>query len=385
MFAAAPSANHQRSRSKSHPTFTPRSHHHHKRATTPQIDNGKTGTGSECKKIAALAAHLPSRFRLNGDASGVLGCAWPVSATAARCAVAGAALVLGGVSLGCALVRRSRWAAVVGLLLAAAGAGLGYATYTDATLVAASRAWCRAGMPGMPFAARPRSVDCRYTWPVLTACADAAAAAVLVVLAWASTCYACKAGPRPRRPRRHGGAVGTERALLINGGTEDEEAPDRDAETDAGETRFGPADDDDDEGARGRGGVDFESVSRARYAPMSRTDRDAAQKKGGKKGVAGKGGKDAAAAAPAPCPEGMFDFDSVESDSKATPGAEPAPVASATASAVPKPQSAAPAPAPQTQPKQQPQPQQPQPQVQQQQPSGYIDFDSLAGNDAAGF
>lgn len=346
--------------------------------THNQITNGKTGTESECRKIAALAEHLPSRFRLNGDASGTLGCAWPVSATAVRCALAGAALVLCGVSLGCALVRRSRWAAAVGLLMAAAGAGLGYATYADAARVAASRAWCGRGMPGMPFAAPPRRIDCRYTYPVLTACADAAAAAVLVLLAWASTCYACKAGPRPRRHRhRHGGDVGSERALLINGSADDgahaaDEAPACDAPA-----QFGPADDG-DSSTQGRGGVDFDSESQTRYAPMSRTDRDAAQK-GGARGTAATPG---AAKAAAPCPDGMFDFDSVESDSRTTPGAQPAQTA-------PQPQ-AQPQVQPQAQVKPQPQPQArapapaPAPQAQQT-PSGYVDFDSLASNDPAGF
>lgn len=385
-FFPTPQLTHANNPFSNHPPHT------HKRTppisfhTYTQIDNGKKGTGNECKTIAALAEHLPSRFRLNGDASGALGCAWPVSATALRCALAGAALVLGGVSLGCALVRRSRWASVVSLLLAAAGVGLGYAAYADAVRVAASRSWCTQGMPGMPFVSRPRSIDCRYAWPVLTACADAAGAVVLALLAWASTCFACKAGPRPRRRR---GDVGSERALLINDDAQEGGAVVEEEDTPARFER-----DDDGSGARGHTGVDFDSESQARYAPMSKTDRSAAQRKD-KTAKSKTKGKTTAAPAPAPVPEGMFDFDSVESDSKTTPGAEPTVVADDAHSAVvasgrsatsPKTQQKqAPQKQPQPQARQPQQPPQPAPAPQQPQMSGYVDFDSLASNDPSGF
>jgi len=236
----------------------------------------------------------------------------------------------------------------------------------------------------VPWTKKPGAVVCKFAPYILITVFDAVSAVLYIALAVFTICFMC-----------NGGASKKERERLL---------PDDNSKDDTPDDRFGPdyADaapkptqkksgggggffdffgrgggsknaqpsDELDEA----GGVNFEKESSSRFAPMSKTDREAKDLPLGhsSSGSSSAGGETVGNA--------LFNFDEMDSSSSAKKAPQPQPKPEQPAQpAEPKPQ-----PQPQPQPQAQPKPQ-PKPQSSGGGGGGDIDFEALAGGESNPF
>jgi len=253
-----------------------------------------------------------------------------------------------------------------GILIAIIGIGFGYIGYDDASDVARSNKWCGNDMKGVKWAKTPDAIVCLYTPFILVTLFDFLAAACWILLSFFAICFVCKAGV--------GKADIKSGRLLPDDGErptpddhfgppEEEDTPDGVPEKKSGGGFFNffgggkKAQRVPDEPDTSNGQINFEKESNSRFAPMSKTDREAkdlplGQSSGGAPGSSQTIGN------------ALFNFDDV--DTSAAPQSQPQQPA--------QPEPAQPKPQPQAQ------PQQPQPQS-----GGVVDFEALAGVDGDPF
>lgn len=309
------------------------------------ILNGESATHPRpCRDVAAFKEHAPLRFVLGND-TGALGCPWRARNSGVRMALCLVATAAAGAGFFFTFFRRARRTALVGVLTAAAAAGFGYVLYIDAADVAHSRAWCRQGMPGVPWVRAPAAKHCAYGPLVLVPVLDAVTALCWALLTVCAVAFVCRAGP--------GRASLARRRLLPseNGADDDDEGGVDDPYAGVGASHYGDEGEGDDAGAvpsadsqqqgkrRGglfgffRGGnsskrqqrqdgdeggkemtsepVNFEAESASRFAPMSRTDRKT--KKSLPLGESGAGTPGAATG------NALFNFEDMDSEQQQTP------------------------------------------------------------------
>ena len=309
--------------------------------------------------------HLPVRFAFNSTSPSYV-CTWSVTNNALRLVLAFISVAVVCLCFFFTFIRRSRNMYLFGILIAAIGVGFGYIGVDDARDVAKSNSWCQDNMTGVKWGHAPETIVCQYTPFILVSLFDFITAACWILLSFFAICFVCKAGSGR-------GDIKSGRLL-----------PD-DGEKPAPDDHFGPPEEEDtpdaeaapkkksggggglfnffgrnksqrvpDEPDPSDGQVNFEKESNSRFAPMSKTDREAAKdlplgKSGGAPGNSQTIGN------------ALFNFDEVD------------PNASAAAPKTEQPTQPA-------QPVQPAQPQQPQ-QPKASQGGGVVDFEALAGND----
>jgi len=228
-------------------------------------------------------------------------------------------------------------------------------------------------MAQVPWTSKPSNISCEYTPFILTAVVDFLTGVMCICFAFFSICFVCRADPVIKGKRKK------DSLLSADNDRDEEEHVDpfeklsrqgkKDPRDTFGETPDEPEPKNKRKGGKKTsssrsGGVNFEEESASRFAPMSKTDREASDKPLGTADVSSSsksGGKNVGNA--------LFNFDDMpsEEDQKQQQKAASQPQPQ------PQPQQQQP-----KQPQQQPKPQQAQAKPQQ---GGMIDFESLAGAD----
>jgi len=321
-----------------------------------------------CGDVTILDEHRPVRFAFENETE-AFSCPWPVLNTVFHFVLSFAGIALVIVAFIFTFPRRGPLLYLFATLIALVGFGFGYTGYDDSSRIAKSNKWCLDGFNSMPWTNHPAKdeFDCRYSPFILTAVMDFLSAAVCILLGFFSICFVCRAPPVVPGKRKKD-------SLLPESDTEEEETPDpfeklahkgKDPKDTFGEPEEEPKPKPKRGGLFGlfgggkkeepsatptpEGSVNFEQESSSRFAPMSKTDREASNKPLGTADKTQSSGNVGNA---------LFNFDDVPSDSTQKPAQPEEPK--------PRPAPAQPAKA---------QPQKPAPK----QSGGMVDFESLAG------
>jgi len=259
---------------------------------------------------------------------------------------------------------------LLGLLLAAVGVGYVYMGYDDGFVrLWNSHPWCENMKDNVPWVTHPDNVHCKDLPFIMVAVMDFLCALFFFVLSFLSICFVCKAGPGR-------GHVKSGRLLPEDnnkdepddrfGVPEEEETPKSASGNKSGGGFFNffgagkkaqqrVPDEEPEEG----GPVNFEKESRSRFAPMSKTDKEAAKD-------LPLGHSNSGAPASQAVGNDLFNFDDMGTTAKPAPQTPTQPAVEQQ----------------QAQPVPQAEPEQPKPQAKA---SGEIDFEALAGNDGNPF
>jgi len=326
-----------------------------------------------CSDDIALSTHRPLRFLMN-DKTEAFSCAWPVLNSVLRLVVCFAGIALVCVGFFFSFLRRGPIFYIFGIVIALVGAGFGYIGFNDCKTVAYSNSWCHEDMKGVSWTHPIQSIKCVYTPQIFVCVLDFASALVCVLLSFFSMCFVCKAGPQKKTKKG---------SLLGDDNSHDEEDPDNPFEKESltGKSKqdtFGEPPEEEPQPKRsgfarffGFGGnknkqkvpepsetesstVNFEQESASRFAPMSKTDREAKDLPLGKSGGSSAAGQNVGNA--------LFNFDAVNNNDD-------------------KGSSSGSSQEPQRQPEPEPPKRQPQPQPDLKPNNGVIDFEALANGD----
>jgi len=246
------------------------------------ILNGKTEIKDPCDDAAGLKNHRPLRFAL-GEDEDPMSCSWPALSSALRLALSFLSIGVVGLCFFFTFIHRSRYMYLFAILIVAVGVGFGYLGYDDSRLVAVSNKWCKDDMKEVPWVKVPEVIKCMYGTLILVPVMDFVAAAVWILLAFFVISFVCKAGPGQGKLKKG--------RLLPD---DDKKEPD---------DHFGPPEEEDtpEEPQKKSGGgffnffgvgkknqrvpdepeesedgtVNFEKESKSRFAPMSKTDKEA--------------------------------------------------------------------------------------------------------------
>jgi len=335
------------------------------------ILNGNTEPKDDpCTTVGyGFSTNRPLRFSFGSNSSSnssPYSCSWNVLNTVLRLVLSFVGIAVICLCFFFTFIRRSRNMYLFGILIALIGVGFGYIGYDDAADVANSNKWCNNDMKGVKWAKTPETIICMYTPFILVSLFDFLAAACWLLLSFFAICFVCKAGV---------GKADIKSGRLL---------PD-DGEKPTPDDHFGPLEEEDtpdgppakkqsgggffnffgrnkaqsvpDEPDTSNGQINFEKESSSRFAPMSKTDREAKDLPLGKSSGGAPGNSQTIGNA-------LFNFDDVDTSATAAPQSQPQ-------------QPVQPEP---VQPQPQPQPQQPKPQS-----GGVVDFEALAGVDSDPF
>lgn len=146
------------------------------------ILNGAGSGDKECTKVKAFSTHRPSAFRYD-NSTATLGCGWDSTSLGLRMFASLVVVIITGASFYFSVIRRSKLTYIFFILLIAAAVAFGWFTYRDSSLVSASQKWCNKKLTGVKFVKTPARVSCIYG-PFIAVCVlDAFNAACLVGLA----------------------------------------------------------------------------------------------------------------------------------------------------------------------------------------------------------
>jgi len=315
--------------------------------------------------------HHPLRFVFENETAAV-SCTWPVANNVLRLVIGFASIIAVVVCCIFAFPMRGPLMYLFGIITILLGVGFGYVGYSDSSALSGSKKWCSDGMGGVPWTKKPTNPSCEYTPLIFTCVVDFLSAALCILFAVFAVCFVCRADPVSRNKRKKD-------SLLSEDNSRDEEEPtpdpfeklSRQGKKDPRD-QFGETEEEKpakskskSRGFFGRGkkkaptpdnsSVNFEQESASRFAPMSKTDKEASDKPLGTVDSSSSSGKNVGNA--------LFNFDDMPStDEQQKPAPKPQQLETEQPMPEPKPQQ-----------------QQPKPQPKPQQQGGVVDFDSLSG------
>jgi len=251
------------------------------------------GFKDPCDSDKGLSSHHPVRFSF-GDGEPAYMCTWNTLNNGLRIALGFIAFAVIILDFIFTFIRRSRWMYILGFLLLGLAVGFFYLGIEDSKDVNHSNSWCGDGGLAKDVAwykgnhsAPPAAIKCSYTPMILVCFFDFLTAVIFAVLSYFAVCFVCKAGPGEGKLKK-GGLIPrdeTEREEPSDkfGPPEESPVPDSGAEKKkkkkSGFNFFSrnkgqqiPDEDPDEEAGRD---VNFEKESASRFAPMSKTDREA--------------------------------------------------------------------------------------------------------------
>jgi len=316
-----------------------------------------------CSDVKQFKSHAPVRFTFEEDET-PLSCTWTLTSTILRLVLGFGSVIFAVVCFVFTYIKPTRVMYILSVVVLLIGVGFGYLGYDDSYHYAVSSLWCSTGelLKEVPWTHVPDSVICKYSPLVVIPILDCLSAVIWIVQAIFIICFMCNGGSIPTQTKK--GRLLPDDNSRDDFGTLDDERGSGgkkngffDFFSASSEKKSEHIQDELDE----PGGVNFERESRSRFAPMSKTDKEAKDRPT-EPASSSKGGQTVGNA--------LFNFDEVDS-SQPQPEPEPAPQPAPQ----PKPQpKAAPQPAPQPRPQPPPQPQ----------AGGMIDFESLSGADGGG-
>jgi len=336
------------------------------------ILNDNSTHKSACSSDDALSSHRPSYFSFDNNNDSkyhAFMCSWPTSNNGIRLTVCFVSLAVLCLCFFFTFIRRSRNMYFLGLLIMACGIIYFWVGYEDASRVAKSLPWCKDDLISKvkwTNGKKPTDVKCLYTSLVFVPVIDFVSGLLWVILSFCAICFVCKAGPgkgnlkKGRLLPNEGGDDEEEDTPAAFGKEEEEEQPKK-KKSDGGFNFFGrskkgqriPDEPEDDNGP-----VNFEKESNSRFAPMSKTDKEAKDLPLGRNSINTDGQTVGNA---------LFNFDDMGGAEDQKPSSQPPP------------QQQQPAPV-----QKKPEPE-PEPVPQAKQSGGVIDFEALAGKQSDSF